>query len=141
MTAKLLIVASLLLLSIKSQAQEAKALVMKSADEVEQNFVTNNIRSISYEGEQMIITLRNDEKYAFAINEVKSMTFSSVVTAIESIIQGSGAVPFSIFDINGTKILSGMTDSYGKIDAKINLGGVYVIKVGEKTQKIVVLKK
>ncbi len=116
-------------------------MVMKSTDEVEHSFVTNNIRSIQYEGEQMIITHKNDQKYQFRIDEIKSITFTSVVTAIESISQGSASLPFSIFDINGTKIVSGMTDNNGKINTKINLNGVYIIKVGDKTQKIIILNK
>lgn len=141
MTVKTLTMTSLFLLSIDSNAQEAKAMVMKSTDEVEHSFVTNNIRSIRYEGEQMIITHKNDQEYLFRIDEIKSITFTSVVTAIESISKGTGNLPFSIFDINGTKILSGTTDSNGKIDTKINLSGVYLIKVGDKTQKIIILKK
>lgn len=141
MTIKSLIMTPLLLLSIDSNAQEAKAMVMKSTDDVEHNFVTNNILSIRYEGEQMIITHKNNETFSFNINEIKSITFTSVTTAIESTCGDAGTMPYSIFDISGTKILSGTTDCNGKINTQINLNGVYIIKVGDKTKNIIILKK
>lgn len=130
----------LLLLSISTYAESSRGMITKTNDEVAHKMVISNISSISYNGELMVISHKDGNEYTFNINEVESITFNSVETAIRSIYQNKGEEPFSIFDINGKEILSGITDAEGKINYKLDLRGVYVVKTGDSSKKVIILK-
>ena len=137
MTVKNLIMASLLLTSSHAYADGGKAMVLKSTNEATQSYAVTNISSVKYENGKMLLTLKNGSVQMFSVSDIKSMTFASVATAIESMANGE-AKSFTIYDESGSLIVSGVTDDEGKFDMPINLRGVYLIKVGNVAKKVVV---
>ena len=129
----------LLLLPFNILAGPSRSMTTKTTDEAAHKMAISNIRSISYNGNMMVISHKDGNESSFNINEVKSITFNSIETSIQSICQRKGEEPYSIYDINGVEIQSGITNMEGGIDNKLNLHGVFVVKVGDTTKKVIIL--
>ena len=138
MTTKNILMASMFLSSLHICADDGKAMVLKSTNEATQSYAVSNISSVKYEDGVMILTLKNGNVQKLNVEDIKSMTFDSVATAIETLNADGGAIAFSVYDESGKEVASGMTGEDGKVDMPVNLRGVYVIKVGNVTKKIVV---
>ncbi len=129
----------LLVLPFNILAESSRSMTTNTIDETAHKMVISNIRSITYNGDLMVVSHKDGKVYNFNINEVKSITFNSIETALQSIYQSKGEEPYTIYDINGVEIQSGTTNMEGEIDRKLNLHGVFVIKTGENSKKVIIL--
>lgn len=129
----------MLVLPFNILAESSRSMTTNTIDETAHKMVISNIRSITYNGDLMVVSHKDGNVYNFNINEVKSITFNSIETALQSIYQSKGEEPYTIYDINGVEIQSGTTNMEGEIDRKLNLHGVFVIKTGENSKKVIIL--
>ena len=104
-----------------------------------QRIVVDNIANIRHSQGQVIISLHEGDEVTLPIQEVKSITFQSLSTAIEQLSSSQANVPFRIYNLKGELLQEGTTDAEGKVSLTDELHGVFVVKI-LNTSKILNIK-
>ena len=138
MKKKVLGVAVLWLLCIGANAEDVLLIHNYSNDS--QRFAVSEVTSIRYEQGQMIVALNNGEEVTMSIQEVKSITFESLSSAIQNLSNKQANVSFRVYDLKGTLLQEGVTDADGKTTLADDLHGIFVVQVGKQGRKIVIEK-
>lgn len=138
MKKRVLGVAVLWLLCIGANAEDVLLIHDYSNDS--QRFAVSEVTSIRYEQGQMIIALNNGEEVTMPIQEVKSITFESLSSAIQNLSNKQANVSFRVYDLKGNLLQEGMTDAEGKTTLSDDLHGIFVVQVGKQGRKIVIEK-
>lgn len=138
MKKRVLGVAVLWLLCIGANAEDVLLIHDYSNDS--QRIAVSEVTSIRYEQGQMIIALNNGEEVAVSIEEVKSITFESLSSAIQNLSSKQANVAFRVYDLKGNLLQEGVTDADGKTALADDLHGIFVVQVGKQGRKIVIEK-
>lgn len=129
---KFVLCVGMMLVTAVSFADDEKGLVIDT-NAGKQEIVLNNILSIKYQDETMVINLRNGEQATIAIDDVKTITFAMVSpTALREIV-GSNAKTITITDVQGRQVWKGKMG-----DEMPNLRGLYVVEAGDVKQKVII---
>lgn len=107
-------------------------------DQSTQQYAVSDIASISYADGTMNITLLSGEQVAVPVAQVKEITFTGLSTAIQSLSQQKAGIHFAVYDINGTLLYEGVTETDGNVTLPTELTGVCVVRVGNKSRKVVI---
>lgn len=138
MKKRVLGVAVLWLLCIGANAEDVLLIHDYSNDS--QRIAVSEVTSIRYEQGQMIIALNNGEEVTMPIQEVKSITFESLSSAIQHLSAKQANVAFRVYDLKGNLLQEGVTDADGKTTLADDLHGIFVVQVGKQGRKIVIEK-
>ncbi len=138
MKKRVLGVAVLWLLCIGANAEDVLLIHDYSNDS--QRIAVSEVTSIRYEQGQMIIALNNGEEVTMSIQEVKSITFESLSSAIQNLSNKQANVTFRVYDLKGNLLQEGETDADDKTTLADDLHGIFVVQVGKQGRKIVIEK-
>lgn len=138
MKKRVLGVAVLWLLCIGANAEDVLLIHDYSNDS--QRIAVSEVTSIRYDQGQMIIALNNGEEVTVPIQEVKSITFESLSSAIQNLSNKQANVTFRVYDLKGNLLQEGVTDADGKTALSDDLHGIFVVQVGKQGRKIVIEK-
>lgn len=118
------------------QADEAPVLCLKTLSH-EQQLAVSSIVRIRYELPNMIVELNEGEPIVLPVSEVLSISFSSLHSAIQQLCAGSN-VSFQVCDLSGKMLIEGTTDEQGRVNLPSMGAGVFTVKVGSVSQKILI---
>lgn len=118
------------------KADETSVLCLKTLSQ-QQQLAVNRIVRIRYDLPNMIVELSEGDPIVLPVSEVVSISFSSLPSAIQKLCAGAH-VPFHVYDISGKKLIEGTTDDNGRVNLPSVGTGVYTVKVGTVSQKILV---
>ncbi len=107
-------------------------------DQSTQQYAVSDIDSISYSDGTMYITLQSGEKVGVQVAQVKVITFDGLSTAIQSLSEQKAGIHFTVYDINGTLLYEGVTETDGNVTLPTELTGVCVVRVGNESRKVVI---
>lgn len=97
----------------------------------------SQLQSIRFSEGTMIVNLKDNSQQTFAIDDIKSLTFNDIETAIRTLTNGNAAdCKISIADLSGRTIFSGKASNYAtqeKLPA-----GIYVITANGKSCKVMI---
>ncbi len=124
-------------LSASAYADDVPGMKVNTNDE-EAEIAIENIRTITYMDDKMVVNLTDGTARTFSIDEVKYITFADITTAIRGLAKDAGKnAKYQIADLNGRIVMRGKV-SDGKLDAKRQeLKGIYVVTVGDKSQTVI----
>lgn len=106
-------------------------LVVNTTAQESKEIVLSNISKITYSDDSMIITLRNGGTETILLDDITTMTFSNVVSSITKMgFDTDNTV--TITDLGGNNVWS------GNIKDMPRISGVYVVKQGEKVNKVLI---
>lgn len=117
-------------------ADETSVLCLKTISQ-QQQLAVNSIVRIRYDLPDMIVELNEGDPIVSPISEVVSISFSSLPSAIQKLC-AEPHVSFQICDISGKMLVEGTTDDNGQIHLPSMGSGVFIVKVGAVSQKILV---
>lgn len=116
-------------------------------DNGETSIDVTSIERITFDESSMVIHLTDGNSQALALGSLQSMVFSNtsgITSPMQSRMQFSGGVlraeiaageRIEIFDMRGRKVFS--ASQSGSFDLTTLTKGVYIIKVGNETRKVV----
>lgn len=124
-------------LSASAYADDVPGMTVSTNDS-EAEIAIQNIRTITYSDDKMIVNLTDGTAQTFSIDEVKLITFGDITTAIKGLVKdGERHSQYQVTDLNGRVIMSGKVDD-GSLDLKRrDLKGIYIVTVGDKSQKVI----
>lgn len=123
--------------AMSATAQET--MTLSTINDETKQWSVSNIAHIKYLQGAMVITFVNGDCLSLPISEVKSVTFNGLTAALQSICEGQSYVRYEVYDLKGQLVQSGQADAEGQVTLGENLKGVYIIKVGKTTRKVVVM--
>lgn len=118
------------------KADESPVLCLKTLSH-QQQLAVSSITRIRYELPNMIVELNEGDPIVLPVSEVVSISFSSLPSAIQKLCAGPH-VSFHVYDISGKMLVEGTTDDNGQIHLPSMGSGVFIVKVGAVSQKILV---
>lgn len=106
-------------------------LVVNTTAQESKEIVLSNISKITYSDDSMIITLRNGGTETILLDDITTMTFSNVVSSITKMgFDTDNTV--TVTDLGGNNVWN------GNIKDMPRISGVYVVKQGEKVNKVLI---
>ena len=93
------------------------------------------MRSIKFEDGTMVINKKDGGQQKVSVDEVETISFGSVATAITAITADNGNTAITITDLSGKVVFKGNANEY---DAKDALHGVYIINANGKSYKTII---
>ena len=147
-TIRTLIVSALLMLSTSALADNYQYLtVTQTAGET--SFVVSNIQKITFDATNMVLHLTDGTTQQLPLSDLSKMFFSNsptgiTATAMQSKMQFTDGVlratvapgeSVALYNMKGEKVFS--TTTSGSYDLKTLIKGVYIVKVGTETRKVV----
>lgn len=128
----LTIIALMLLVVAKGFADDYGYLTVQKQDGTEQSFVATGLK-LTFSGGKMIAE-QNGSSTTLTLSELSKMFFSKTATSIDRATSAAEDAELNVYTIDGV--------SKGKVanalDVQIMGRGVYIIKQGNKTAKVVV---
>lgn len=122
------------LFSIGAMADQTPGIVLEKTDGNNITIELTNIQSIKYKDGMMVINKNDKTKQIVSIDDISTMNFSNITTAIESIVGNISNKTIIISDLSGKTIFKGI---YNKNFQK-SLHGIYVINVDGKCHKVII---
>ena len=123
-------------------------LIQTSGDE--QSWAVSDLQKITFSGSNVVITATDGSSKTVAMNEVSKLNFQTSPTAINSL-QVESSVRFNgdnlqvsvsegtavdVYSPTGTLVGKGSVDATGMVSLSNLPKGVYMVKVGGKTSKV-----
>ena len=130
---KIVIVLSVLACAVFAQASEYAYLVFTNTSGVNTVLSVSSM-TMTVNGSELTIT-NAEGTQVFTLTDLASMQFSKdgSITALENVLDGDK--PVEVYAVNGTSVgsFSSMLQAVKDLNA-----GIYIVKQGDKTQKVVV---
>lgn len=124
-------------LAMPCLADEVPALNITQG-EGESQVELSTILSIKYTETDMVINLKDGSQHTFALDEITVMQLGQMtVTALRELVTTMGEGTYVLSDLGG-KVVSKGNARVGESVTLPTKKGVYVLKVGDKTKKILV---
>ena len=146
-------IATLLLLAGSSTAALAdnyQYLIVNGSD-TESTFTVSNIQKITFDATDMVFHLSDGSQQRLALAGLQKMFFSNTPTGIAAVSQSrsnfqivggqlraavAAGERITIYNVKGVPVFSS-TDADASFDLTTLVKGVYIVKMGDETQKVV----
>lgn len=114
-------------------ADDVPAMLVQQRDGGTQEVSIDRVRSIKFDGGQMLILHRDNSVLSLALDDIEQITFSSVAAAIETLTSdASGTV--TITSLAGEVIYQGSSKDDAHFPA--SLRGTYIITLDGQSHKV-----
>ena len=118
---------------LSAYADDVPAMLVQQRDGATQEVSIDKVRSIKFDGGQMLILHRDNSVLSLALDDIEQITFSSVATAIEALTSdASGTV--TITNLAGEVIYQGSSKDDAHFPA--SLSGTYIITLDGQSHKV-----
>lgn len=130
---KLIVITAAVMCSLCSFAEEKPGIVINRTDGSSTSIEISLLKSIKFSEGNMIVCMKDESQQTINLDDVTTITFADVITAIRVVTEGKTDEQVTITDISGRIIYKGNVAEVGNAG---HLSGIYVITVGEKSHKV-----
>lgn len=130
---KVFLLYSALLCSLSCFADETPGIIINKSDGSSITVATSSLRSIKFNDGKMIVNMKDDSQQFVNLDDITNITFENIVTAINSITEGSSDSFVTVSDLSGRILYNGKANENMNKD---NLRGIYIITTNGKSHKV-----
>lgn len=119
--------------SFGSYAEEVPGIIVNKGDGSKITVVLSDLRSIKFSEGNMVINMKDEVGQTVSLDEIESITFEDVVTAINTLSVDAKDDHVVVTDLAGRIIYKGRAESARSVGG---LHGIYIITVNGKSHKV-----